>query len=91
MRLAELSDQNRLALGYTPVIGVKFAILAEGVDLVERKVIRVEVTRCVGSPVLKDFIEAFLDRRELVGLRRSSVTDQARNAIPELIADVPPA
>ena len=73
MRLAELSDQNRLALGYTPVIGVKFAILAEGVDLVERKVIRVEVTRCVGSPVLKDFIEAFLDRRRTTGMSSSEI------------------
>lgn len=72
MRLAQLGDQDRLALGYTPIVGVELAVLAERVDLMQGEMVRVEVSRGVGPAVFEDFVEALLDRREFVCLRDGS-------------------
>lgn len=66
-----MSGQDRLTLGdaVATVLTVELAVLSEVVDLVESEVVGVQVARREGAAVLKDFVKALLDRRELVGLQ----------------------
>ena len=71
MRLAQLRDQNRLTLGYTAIVRIELAVFPQCVNLVQRQMIRIQISRRVRSAVLQHFVETFLDRRQLVGLKMS--------------------
>ena len=86
MRLAQLSDKNCLSFRYTSVVCVEFTVLAKGVDLVEREMIRVEVSRSVRPAIFEDFIQALLDSGQFVCLPYMSFAQQSRQA---LLRDAP--
>lgn len=68
MRLTQLRHENRLTFGYTSIVRIKLAVLAERVNLVQGEVVRVKIARGVGPAVFEDFVETFLDCGEFVCL-----------------------
>lgn len=68
MRLTQLRHENRLTFGYTSIVRIKLAVLAERVNLVQGEVVGVKIARGIGAAVFEDFVKTFLDCGEFVCL-----------------------